>query len=399
MALPPPKLDKRTTDKLNLQVLQRVDPDVEEVLVTAGHVALYHLDVPKMQWGRKDVEGSLFVVKRRTQPRFQFIVLNQRSTANLVQDILDEFRCELTMPYLFYRSNDAVNGIWFFSGQECMEVASLIQRIQSMFSTTPSQENRSIITMPTQPPASDPATVVSESHPAPRAPESPPTPETLSPHRGVPLNVGVLLGQGAAGSISPPAAGVVVAATAASVDTGSQLPASAPAPAPSSERAPAAAASASTPTNAPPAGTALPQLLSPSFFLASGGAVGTGAGAIAEPTPPSREILNAPADPHRRADVAAAASAAPPAPELMLMPPQGPAFGGPAAPTMRTAAMLEKQLTEGAVLAEIESKAGPHPPLTRDTVRQALVSLVQDDSFVDMFAAALSRASLSAPKG
>lgn len=50
MALPPPKLDKRTTDKLNLQVLQRVDPDVEEVLVTAGHVALYHLDVPKMQW-------------------------------------------------------------------------------------------------------------------------------------------------------------------------------------------------------------------------------------------------------------------------------------------------------------------------------------------------------------
>ena len=45
-------LDKRTTDKLNLQVLQRVDPNVEEVLVTAGHVALYHLDVPNMQWVR-----------------------------------------------------------------------------------------------------------------------------------------------------------------------------------------------------------------------------------------------------------------------------------------------------------------------------------------------------------
>jgi len=29
---------------------------------------------------RKDVEGSLFVVKRRSQPRFQFVVLNQRST-------------------------------------------------------------------------------------------------------------------------------------------------------------------------------------------------------------------------------------------------------------------------------------------------------------------------------
>lgn len=29
---------------------------------------------------RKDVEGSLFVVKRNTQPRFQFIVMNRRNT-------------------------------------------------------------------------------------------------------------------------------------------------------------------------------------------------------------------------------------------------------------------------------------------------------------------------------
>lgn len=28
---------------------------------------------------RKDVEGSLFLVKRRSQPRFQFIILNKKS--------------------------------------------------------------------------------------------------------------------------------------------------------------------------------------------------------------------------------------------------------------------------------------------------------------------------------
>jgi len=61
-------------------VLQRMDPEIEEVLRAVSHVALYQLDVKKMEWARKDVEGSLFVVKRRSQPRFQFVVLNQRST-------------------------------------------------------------------------------------------------------------------------------------------------------------------------------------------------------------------------------------------------------------------------------------------------------------------------------
>ncbi|PWA99256.1 mRNA-decapping enzyme-like protein [Artemisia annua] len=34
--------------------------------------------------GRKDVEGSLFVIKRNTQPRFQFIVMNRRNTGMLL---------------------------------------------------------------------------------------------------------------------------------------------------------------------------------------------------------------------------------------------------------------------------------------------------------------------------
>jgi len=135
MATPQPNLDKKSTNELNLSVLQRFDPDVEDVLVTAGHVALYALNTECMQWARKNVEGSMFVVKRRSQPRFQFIVLNQRSTENLVQDILGEFQCEVSKPYLFYRNNGEVSGIWFFNETECDEVVALIQRIQGMFKT------------------------------------------------------------------------------------------------------------------------------------------------------------------------------------------------------------------------------------------------------------------------
>jgi hypothetical protein len=52
MATPQPNLDKKSTNELNLSVLQRFDPDVEDVLVTAGHVALYAMNTECMQWVR-----------------------------------------------------------------------------------------------------------------------------------------------------------------------------------------------------------------------------------------------------------------------------------------------------------------------------------------------------------
>ena len=46
---------------------------------------------------------------------------------NLVQDILGNFQCELSKPYLFYRNKGVVNGIWFFEPSECEAIAQLVQ--------------------------------------------------------------------------------------------------------------------------------------------------------------------------------------------------------------------------------------------------------------------------------
>lgn len=131
-------INQQSTWELNLTVLQRLDPHIQDILFTAAHVTLYDFDVDKCQWSRKDVEGSLFVVKRRAKPRFQFIVMNRRSTENLVQDVLDGFECEVQVPYLLYRNAaQEVNGIWFYNTQECEEVASLFSRISNAYSRTP----------------------------------------------------------------------------------------------------------------------------------------------------------------------------------------------------------------------------------------------------------------------
>ncbi|KAJ8529111.1 hypothetical protein K7X08_035946 [Anisodus acutangulus] len=135
-----PNLDQNSTKLLNLTVLQRIDPFIEEILITAAHVTLYEFNIDNSQWSRKDVEGSLFVVKRSAQPRFQFIVMNRRNTDNLVEDLLGDFEFELQIPYLLYRnSSQEVNGIWFYNSRECEEAANLFNRILSAYSKVPTK--------------------------------------------------------------------------------------------------------------------------------------------------------------------------------------------------------------------------------------------------------------------
>eukprot|EP00894_Picocystis_sp_ML_P004449 jgi/Pico_ML_1/54966/g96.t1 len=88
--------DMATTQKINLSVLQRMDPDVVDVLVKAGHVTLYDFDTQTKTWARKQVEGALFVVQRKSAPEFQFCVLNRLSTENVVEDLQEDFSYEGT---------------------------------------------------------------------------------------------------------------------------------------------------------------------------------------------------------------------------------------------------------------------------------------------------------------
>ncbi|XP_074268144.1 mRNA-decapping enzyme-like protein [Silene latifolia] len=135
-----PNLDQNSTKLLNLTVLQRIDPNVEEILITAAHVTFYEFNIELSQWSRKDVEGSLFVVKRKIQPRFQFIVMNRRNTENLVENILGDFEFEIQVPYLLYRNAaQEVNGIWFYNARECEEVSNLFGRIINAYSKGPSK--------------------------------------------------------------------------------------------------------------------------------------------------------------------------------------------------------------------------------------------------------------------
>jgi len=53
-----PNLDQQSTKMLNLTVLQRIDPFIEEILITAAHVTFYEFNIESNQWVRFSI--SLF---------------------------------------------------------------------------------------------------------------------------------------------------------------------------------------------------------------------------------------------------------------------------------------------------------------------------------------------------
>ena len=117
---------------LNLQVLRRGDPQTEDIMCSAAHVAAYDFDESAGAWRRKDIEGTLFVVKRTGRPRFRLVVMNRVDPRkNLVEDLDDpDVEFEVSLPYLMYRNRDgAVNGIWFYAENECNSVADLLRKI------------------------------------------------------------------------------------------------------------------------------------------------------------------------------------------------------------------------------------------------------------------------------
>jgi mRNA-decapping enzyme 1B len=116
----------------NLKILQRVDPEVDEVLATAGHVCLYYMHVTSQQWTRKNVEGSLFLLKRKSQPRFQMMVLNKLATENYIETIHGSFDFEVNAPYLMYtHGNSEIHGIWFYDEDDLHRLSTLLNRVKA----------------------------------------------------------------------------------------------------------------------------------------------------------------------------------------------------------------------------------------------------------------------------
>ena len=118
--------------KVNLQVLQRIYPNVFEVAKTVNQIAVYEYNNAKQtSRTKKSVDGSLSITKRLDTPTFKVTMLNRSSTAILGFPITALFQLQVKSPYLMFRDNPASNDfhvILFHNGKERDEIASYLEQ-------------------------------------------------------------------------------------------------------------------------------------------------------------------------------------------------------------------------------------------------------------------------------
>eukprot|EP01117_Protostelium_nocturnum_P004625 TRINITY_DN1678_c0_g1_i3.p1 TRINITY_DN1678_c0_g1~~TRINITY_DN1678_c0_g1_i3.p1 ORF type:complete len:251 (-),score=96.74 TRINITY_DN1678_c0_g1_i3:48-800(-) len=163
--------------QLNLPSLQRIDPYVAQVLDSAAHVTLYNYQLQSQNWEKKEVEGSLFVVRRSCEPFHAFIVLNRLSTNNMIEEISHEIEIQISEPYLLYRNKSGeINGIWFYNHNERERMCKMIQRITKQLK----EQHHNPQFRPSQPPHSQ-SPHPNNSHNAPPSQSPHPSSHSINP--------------------------------------------------------------------------------------------------------------------------------------------------------------------------------------------------------------------------
>jgi mRNA-decapping enzyme 1B len=120
----------------NLKLLQRTcRPTITDITVSATHVVLYEY---RSSWHKTTQEGTLFVVQEEdnhnnnnlNNSSASLILLNRHSTENFeVHPLTPDFQVQQQAPYLMFKHEDRVWGIWFPSNEEQQAVFDGLQRV------------------------------------------------------------------------------------------------------------------------------------------------------------------------------------------------------------------------------------------------------------------------------
>ena len=112
--------------KINLSALKNQDPFATNIIDTALRVAVYKFVSKKNEWKKLDVEGSLFIFERIVEPLHSFVVMNTLALNLFLQPITADLEFQDRNPFLLYKSNNDIFGIWFIDKEDCERIKNLI---------------------------------------------------------------------------------------------------------------------------------------------------------------------------------------------------------------------------------------------------------------------------------
>jgi len=126
--------------KAVLDSLRQTDPDAESIVVYSEFAVAYLLqqDGANSGWRKANVNGPVYIIRRRGLPRYQLLVKN-KDTAGLqyaASDMSDylhpDWELDCQKNYVFYKVEDSakrIRGLWFHDDQEREKVEEQLNKI------------------------------------------------------------------------------------------------------------------------------------------------------------------------------------------------------------------------------------------------------------------------------
>merc|ERR1719201_2583383 len=118
-----------------LGMLHDMDADVDHIVAYFKFAVAYLLqqEPPNQGWCKANIEGPLYIVRRRSAPRFQLIVKNQSSSNDLVDRLHPDWELDCGQKnYVFYKVEDPskrVRGLWFHDDAERQALEQVLEKI------------------------------------------------------------------------------------------------------------------------------------------------------------------------------------------------------------------------------------------------------------------------------
>merc|ERR1719265_584933 len=114
--------------------IQQQDPVIKHGVTYSNFVVAYwlHQDQPNPGWRKANIEGPVYLVRRRSAPRYQLLVKNQFSTDDLIDSVHQEWELDCQKNYVFYKveqANERIRGLWFHDDSERQVLEQALEKV------------------------------------------------------------------------------------------------------------------------------------------------------------------------------------------------------------------------------------------------------------------------------
>jgi hypothetical protein len=128
-----------------LEQFQQQDASIDNIVVHSKFVVAYLLqqDGPNPGWRKANIEGPVYLVRRRAKPRYQLIVKNQFNNNDLLDSLHPDWELDCQKSYVFYKVEDTskrIRGLWFHDDNERQRIEKTLEMVLDEIRNQPSTE-------------------------------------------------------------------------------------------------------------------------------------------------------------------------------------------------------------------------------------------------------------------